>query len=97
MLNDIGRTAVIKNGEIDLVLCHSMVFNGDPQLYRGFGVEPTFYQMVVVKACNSFREAYGLLSDKICPHGYTRRSLRKPEIPPLPENTQNFLSILGTG
>jgi microcystin degradation protein MlrC len=66
MLNDIGRTAVIKIGEIDIVICHSMVFNGDPQSYRGFGVEPTFYQMVVVKACNSFREAYGPISDKIC-------------------------------
>ena len=66
MLNDIGRTAVITVGEIDIVICHCMVFNGDPQIYRGFGIEPTFYQMVVVKACNSFREAYSPISDRIC-------------------------------
>lgn len=66
MLNDIGRTAVVKIGEIDIVICHCMVFNGDPQIYRGFGVEPAFYQMVVVKACNSFREAFGPISERIC-------------------------------
>lgn len=66
LLNDIGPTAVIKIGEIDIVLCHNMVFGGDPQIYRGFGIEPCFYQMVVVKACNSFREAYGPIADKIC-------------------------------
>ena len=63
---DMGRTAVIKVGEIDIVICHSMAYNGDPQSYRGFGIEPTFYQMVVVKACNSFREAYSPISEKIC-------------------------------
>lgn len=62
---DIGLTAVITIGNIDLVLCHSMVLAGDPQIYRHFGVEPTFYQMVVVKACNSFRKAYSILSDEI--------------------------------
>jgi microcystin degradation protein MlrC len=66
MVNDIGRTAVIKIGEIDVVLCKNMVFGGDPQIYRGFGVEPTYYQMVVVKACSSFRDAYSIISDKIC-------------------------------
>ena len=65
MLNDIGRTAVITIGDIDIVVCNSMVFNGDPQVYRGFGVEPTFYQMVVVKACGSFREPYGIIADRI--------------------------------
>jgi microcystin degradation protein MlrC len=66
MVNDIGRTAVIKIDKIDIVICHYMVFNGDPQIYRGFGIEPTFYQMIVVKACNSFREAYNPISEKIC-------------------------------
>jgi len=66
MVNDIGRTAVIKIGEIDIVICGCMVFAGDPQIYRGFGIEPTFYQMVVVKACTSFREAYTPISEMIC-------------------------------
>jgi microcystin degradation protein MlrC len=65
MLNDIGRTAVVNIGDIDIVICNWMVFAGDPQIYRGFGVEPTFYQMVVVKASTSFREAYHPISEKL--------------------------------
>jgi microcystin degradation protein MlrC len=63
---EIGLTAVVTVGEIDIVLCHAMMMNGDPQIYRGFGIEPNFYQMVVVKACTSFREAYGPITDRIC-------------------------------
>jgi microcystin degradation protein MlrC len=66
MVNHIGLTAVINFNEIDIVICQNMVFGGDPQIYRGFGIEPTFYQMVVVKACNSFREAYSPISKMIC-------------------------------
>jgi microcystin degradation protein MlrC len=57
---------VITVAEIDIVLCHAMMMNGDPQIYRGFGLEPTFYQMVVVKACTSFREAYSPICEMIC-------------------------------
>jgi len=63
---DIGSTAVISIGKIDVVVCHCMSFNGDPQIYRGFGVEPTLNQMVVVKACTSFRAAYSLFAEAIC-------------------------------
>ncbi|MCD6576712.1 MAG: M81 family metallopeptidase [Anaerolineaceae bacterium] len=63
---NIGRTAVISVGKIDIVVCRSMLFGGDPQIFRGFGIEPTFYQMVVVKACTSFRAAYNLFADVIC-------------------------------
>lgn len=65
VVNDIGQTAVISIGNVDMVLCHTMVYAGDPQIFRHFGVEPTFYQMVVVKACNSFREAYSIFTDEI--------------------------------
>ncbi|HYF81462.1 MAG TPA: M81 family metallopeptidase [Clostridia bacterium] len=66
LVRDIGRTAVLSIGNIDVVVCHRVMGNGDPQLYRAFGVEPTFYQLVVVKACTSFRVAYQLLAAAIC-------------------------------
>lgn len=65
MVNRIGPTAVIRVGTIDVVVCHWMAGNGDPQLYRAFGVEPSLYDLVVVKACTSFRAAYGKISDSI--------------------------------
>ena len=67
LVNNIGRTAVLNvAGSIDIVVCHNMAGNGDPQLYRAFGVEPLFYQLVVVKACTSFRSAYQSIAGTIC-------------------------------
>jgi len=66
LVRNIGRTAVLSIGDIDVVVCHHMMGNGDPQLYRAFGIEPTFYQLVVVKACTSFRAAYGIFAKEIC-------------------------------
>jgi len=66
LVRNIGRTAVLSGGNIDMVVCHSVVGNGDPQLYRAFGIEPTFYQLVVVKACTSYRAAYRELAATIC-------------------------------
>ncbi len=57
-LVDIGAAAVLSIGNIDVLVCHKTGGNGDLQLYRHFGIEPTFYQMVVVKACTSYRAAY---------------------------------------
>ncbi len=65
MVNRIGPTAVIRFGQLDVVVCHWMAGNGDPQLYRAFGIEPTLYRLVVVKACTSFRAAYGQMTDLI--------------------------------
>jgi microcystin degradation protein MlrC len=64
---NIGPTAVLNIKNIDIVVCHKVSGNGDPQLYRAFGIEPKFYQVVVVKACSSFRAAYQLFADVICP------------------------------
>jgi microcystin degradation protein MlrC len=38
---------------------------GDPQLYRGFGIEPLMYDLVVVKANTSFRVGYGKFAGEI--------------------------------
>jgi microcystin degradation protein MlrC len=64
---NIGPAAVLNIKNIDIVVCHKVSGNGDPQLYRAFGIEPKFYQLVVVKACSSFRAAYQLFADVICP------------------------------
>lgn len=62
-INRLGPTAVIRVGNIDIVVCHWMTGNGDPQLFRAFGIEPTLYQLLVVKACTSYRAAYGAFTD----------------------------------
>ena len=38
---------------------------GDPQLFRHFGIEPTLYDLVVVKANTSFRAPYSTFTDLI--------------------------------
>lgn len=62
----IGRTALLSVGEVDIVVCQAMASTGDPQLYRHFGIEPTLYQLVVVKANTSYRAAYEKIAEKIC-------------------------------
>ena len=62
----VGKTAHLSSGNMDIIVCQAMTSTGDPQLYRHFGVEPTLYQMVVVKACNSFRAAYEPMAQEIC-------------------------------
>ncbi len=65
---NVGLTAVLSiAGAIDVVVCHKVSGNGDPQLYRAFGIEPQSYDLVVVKACSSFKAAYGLFAGLICP------------------------------
>ena len=61
----IGKTATLHAGNLDIVACYAMAITGDPQLFRHFGVEPTFYDIVIVKACTSFREPYGRFAGKI--------------------------------
>lgn len=66
MINRIGTTAVLRFGTLDTVVCEWMAGNGDPQLYRAFGIEPTLYDLVVVKANTSFRAAYTKFAGLIC-------------------------------
>ncbi len=65
LINHIGDAAVLRVGNIDVLVCESIAGNGDPQLYRAFGIEPLKHQLVVVKACTSYRAAYLLMSDLI--------------------------------
>jgi len=62
---DIGPAAVLQIGKIDVLVCHKIAGNGDPQLFRAFGMEPAAYQLVAVKACTSFKVAYQEISSQI--------------------------------
>jgi microcystin degradation protein MlrC len=53
-----GRTAVLKNGRIHLVVMERAVRQWDPELYRSVGLEPRDAQIVVVKSPAAFRAAY---------------------------------------
>lgn len=66
MVNRVGPTAVVTFGTLDVVVCEWMAGNGDPQLFRAFGVEPTLYDLVAVKANTSFRAAYTPFAGRIC-------------------------------
>lgn len=59
----LGRTAVVRFGTVDIILCHNGAASGDPQLFRHFGIEPTLYDLIVVKANTSFRLPYSKITD----------------------------------
>lgn len=63
--NDIGKTAVISIGNMDIMVCEAPTASGDPQLMRHFGIEPTLYDLIVVKANTSFKVPYGKFADEI--------------------------------
>lgn len=65
MTNNIGPSAVLQIGNIDVLVCHHIFGNGDPQLFRAFGMEVTLYDLLIVKACTSFRAAYSKFTDRI--------------------------------
>ena len=67
MFVDFGPSAVVKIRNTIVVVTTQHRFNGDPCLYRAFGYDPVDFQMVVVKACTSFRAFYGPLTDLIYP------------------------------
>ena len=62
----VGKTAHLRIGNCEVVVCEAMGNTGDPQLFRHFGVEISFCQLVVVKACTSFRAADTPLVSEIC-------------------------------
>ena len=52
-------------GNTDILLGNTGAASGDPQLFRHFGIEPTLYDLIVVKANTSFRLPYGKIYDLI--------------------------------
>ena len=63
---DVGKAAVISFGPVDIMVCEEPAASGDPQLLRHFGIEPTLYDLIVVKANTSFRVPYGVFAGEIC-------------------------------
>lgn len=64
--HNLGRTAVIRVRNTTVILTSDFLLGpGDMQLFRHFGVEPTFYQLIDVKACTSFRAGYEQITDRI--------------------------------
>ena len=63
---NMGMSAVISFGTIDILVSETCNHTGDPQMYRHFGIEPTMYELIVVKANTSFREPYSAFAGTIC-------------------------------
>ena len=61
----IGNAAVVRFGTVDILLCEKGGSSGDPQYFRHFGIEPSLYDLIVVKANTSFRVPYGKISNLI--------------------------------
>ena len=61
----LGKSAVVRFGEVDILLCSRGGSSGSPMLYRQFGMEPAHYDLVVVKANTSFRRPYSTISSLI--------------------------------
>lgn len=64
--SQLGRSAVIRFGTLDVLVCEALVAPGDPQLYRGFGIEPTMYDLIVIKANTSYRVGYAAIGGTVC-------------------------------
>ena len=61
----LGPSAVVNFGNIDVLLCDHGSTTGSPMIFRSFGMEPLYYDLVVVKANTSFRVPYSTISDLI--------------------------------
>ncbi len=62
-----GRTAVLVTGEIEIVVMTKMGNSSDPKLYRGFGVEPADFRLVMVKSATQYKHKYSEFSTLFYP------------------------------
>jgi microcystin degradation protein MlrC len=60
-----GRTAVLVQGGLHLVVMERGVSQWDPQLYRSLGLEPADARIVQVKSPMAFRAAYEGIHDEV--------------------------------
>lgn len=63
---NVGMSAVISIGKIDIMVCEEPVASGDPQILRHFGIEPKLYDLIVVKANTSFKIPYSAFAEEFC-------------------------------
>jgi microcystin degradation protein MlrC len=55
---DMGPSAVVRAGNVYVLICSNSVMTVDPELYRAVGMEPLDAQIVVVKSHIQFRGGY---------------------------------------
>lgn len=61
-----GKCAVVSFGNVDILISTGAGHSGDPQGFRHFGIEPTLYDLIVVKANTSFKKPYSAFAGPIC-------------------------------
>jgi microcystin degradation protein MlrC len=62
---DVGRTAVIDVGDIEIILTEKSHAPNDPEIYRRNGMEPTEKKILLLKSRGHFRAAYEPFSKMI--------------------------------
>jgi microcystin degradation protein MlrC len=62
---DMGPSAVVRSGNVSILIVSNSVMTVDPELYRAVGLEPAEAQIVVVKSHIQFRAGYRDLAKKI--------------------------------
>lgn len=60
-----GQCAVVRIGQISLLLMENPTFTGDPAMYRSVGLEPADADFVLVKSAAQFRADYEQITDQI--------------------------------
>jgi microcystin degradation protein MlrC len=66
-IQDVGKTAVLQIGNIDLVVYTRMKNSSDLQAYRAFGIEPSRYRLVMVKSATQYKVAYSAFTTLFYP------------------------------
>jgi microcystin degradation protein MlrC len=62
---EMGPSAVVRAGNVFMLIVSTSVMTVDPELYRSVGLEPAEAQIVVVKSHIQFRAGYEDLATKI--------------------------------
>ena len=90
---ELGRAAVVRFGNIRIIVCDNGSSSSNPDIYRYFGIEPADCDLLVVKANTSFRVPYATVSDLIYvadTPGAGASNLRKLTFHKLPKGTYPY-------
>ena len=63
----VGKSAVLQAGNVDIVLHTRMRVTSDTRCYRAFGIEPSQYDIAVVKSANDYKAYYREFTDLFYP------------------------------
>ena len=67
LLQNTGKSAVLQEGNIDIVVYTKMQNSSDPQCFRAFGIEPSMYRLALVKSATQYKESYSKFSTLFYP------------------------------